>query len=95
MTKRDADHNWWSPHYGVIRLTDYLNKNGHNADYFNIFTKEALFDYDISKQIYQYCLNHNDLDSCYGINEKRKIVMTVERRMSSIGCPSLAKERNL
>ena len=39
MTKRDADHNWRSPHYGVIRLTDYLNKNGHNADYFNIYGK--------------------------------------------------------
>ena len=48
MTKRDADHNWWSPHYGVIRLTDYLNKNGHNADYFDsivqLLTKEDNFE---------------------------------------------------
>ena len=48
MTKRGADHNWWSPHYGVIRLTDYLNKNGHSAEYFDsivqLLTKEDNFE---------------------------------------------------
>lgn len=48
MTKKDADQNWWSPHYGVIRLTDYLNKNGHNAEYFDsvvqLLTKEDNFE---------------------------------------------------
>ena len=48
MTKRDADHNWWSPHYGVIRLTDYLNVMGHLAEYFDsivqLLTEEDNFE---------------------------------------------------
>ena len=41
MTKRDADHNWWSPHYGAIRLTDYLNTHGHNAEYFDSIVRSS------------------------------------------------------
>lgn len=32
VTKQDLDHNWWSPHYGLIRLVSFLNANGHNAE---------------------------------------------------------------
>ena len=62
-----------------------------NADYFNIFTKEALFDYDISKKIYEYCLevekSDGDLEGIYGIGDhynKRKID-TEDYYMDEIG----------
>ena len=61
-----------------------LGGDTRNADYFNIFTKDALFNYDISKKIYQYCLNNENLDTCYGINEKRKI-QTEDYYMDEIG----------
>ena len=43
-----------------------------NADYFNIFTKEALFDYDISKKIYVRMLQ-NKYISCLLTFSKKSI----------------------
>lgn len=51
MTKRDADHNWWSPHYGAIRLTDYLNTHGHNAEYFDSIVQRLTKEDNFGKKL--------------------------------------------
>ena len=67
-----------------IGIISSMGSDMRNADYFNVFTKDALFDYDISKKIYQYCLKNENLDTCYGINEKRRI-QTEDYYMDEIG----------
>lgn len=56
-----------------IGFVTSIGGNRSNNDYFNVFTKEALFNYDISKKIYEYCLKARDLEGVYGMLDKRKI----------------------
>ena len=67
-----------------IGIISSMGSDMRNADYFNVFTKDALFNYDISKKIYQYCLKNENLDTCYGINENRRI-QTEDYYMDEIG----------
>ena len=70
-----------------------------NGDYFNIFSKSALFDYDTAKKIYEYCKNLAKkkqfafLDGHYQL-KKRKI-LTQDWYMDEIGNSISIKKINV
>jgi len=47
-----------------------------NADYFNIFSKSALFDYDTAKKINEFCQTKKDLGEITYYNLKKRRILT-------------------
>ena len=47
-----------------------------NADYFNIFSKSALFDYDTAKKINEFCQTKKDLGETTYYNLKKRRILT-------------------
>ena len=60
-----------------IGFISSIGGDSRNGDYFNIFSKSALFDYDTAKKIYEYCKNLAKkknfafLDGHYNLKKRR------------------------
>tara|TARA_B100000768_G_C11172483_1_gene329320 strand:+ start:37 stop:882 length:846 start_codon:yes stop_codon:yes gene_type:complete len=61
-----------------------LGGSNVNSDYFNIYSKSALFDYDTAKKINEFCQSKKDLGEITYYNLKKRKILSEYRNFDSM-----------